>query len=67
MGDIFVRYIQLPPSVHGFTILDNDSNYNIYLNSTFSCENNQKTLEHELDHIKNNDFCSLDNIRCIEK
>jgi len=66
LGEIFVRYLPLPPTVHGFTVTDSESNYNIYLNPADSYEGNQKTLVHELGHIQKGDFCSLECVGKIE-
>ena len=32
MGEIFTRLIKLPPRIKGYTAIDDDGNYNIYLN-----------------------------------
>jgi len=67
LENVFIRLMNLPVKVHGFTVLDNDSNYNVYINSLYSYEEAQKTLNHELNHIKNGDFYFSENVYEIEK
>ena len=56
----YVRVYQydLPCSFRGFTKPFPDGYYAIILNSRLSWEQNVKTLQHEYDHILNNDFDS---------
>lgn len=56
MDRIFTRLVDLPLTIRGYTSLDSDGNYNIYLNSRLSAEQQRKTYNHELTHIKRNDF-----------
>lgn len=67
MENIILRKIKLPPAVRGFVILDNESDYNIYLNALNNVYVDQKTLQHEIEHIENDDFYSLDEVCAIEK
>ena len=66
MESIIVRQMKLPTTIRGFTVLDNESNYNVYLNALNNIEINQKALEHEIEHIENNDFFSIEDICRIE-
>lgn len=65
--DIIIRYVSLPHTVRGMTIQDEEGNYNIYLNSRLSHEAHIATLQHEIKHIKNNDFASPSHISELEK
>jgi len=67
MDDIFLRYIPLPVTIKGLTVEDKSGNYNIYLNTRLSYEANVETLQHEIQHITNNDFNSGSHIKNIEK
>jgi len=67
MDNVYLRYISLPPTIKGLTVQDESGNYNIYVNSRLSHEANQQTLQHELKHIKNNDFQKLMHVKDIEK
>ena len=51
MEDVFVRTIPLPSKVRGFTSLDADGDYNIYINESLSPEAKERTLMHEISHI----------------
>jgi hypothetical protein len=62
----FVRLIDLPTSVRGLTVLDNEGNYNVYLNSRLSYEMQENTYIHETAHIKNDDFYIQESIAEIE-
>lgn len=63
---IFIREIPLPYGVRGFTTPDIDDNYNIYINEKLSDEQKRRTLDHEMEHIKNDDFYSCEDISVIE-
>ena len=67
MDDVFIRYLPLPPTIKGLTVLDSEGNYNVYLNSRLTYEANRATLQHELQHILNNDFHMLSHVSDIEK
>lgn len=56
MDDVIIRYIPLPTFVYGQTLLDPNGDYNIYINANLSYEMQRKTLEHELRHVRRNDF-----------
>ncbi len=54
--DIIVRYIPLPVSVRAFTVPDSQGNFNVYINSSLTFEQQRKSFEHEMCHIENGDF-----------
>ena len=57
MNDVFVRYsTELPYTVHGMVIMDENGDYNVYINARLSCVEQKKAMRHELTHIKNGDF-----------
>lgn len=49
---IFIRETEMPMCVRGYTSPDKDDNYNIYINKDLNDDVKRKTLEHELNHIK---------------
>ena len=54
--DYFVRLVELPRTVNGVTLPNDDGTFDIYLNS-FLTEDEQKTaLEHEIEHIIQDHF-----------
>lgn len=66
----YIRKIQLPMTVRGFTVEDQDGNFNIYINQDLSDEAMRKACVHELYHVYNYDFVSnkpLDEIERIAR
>lgn len=49
---IFVRYIDFPEGIRGGVEIDADGNYNVYINENLSESQKQRTLDHELRHIR---------------
>ena len=57
MNDVFVRYsTELPYKVHGMVIMDENSDYNVYINPHLSIEEQDRAAKHEMAHIRNGDF-----------
>lgn len=56
MGDVFVRLRDMPVKINGMTILDAEGNYNVYINSRLSCDDQRKAYQHEMRHIRRDDF-----------
>lgn len=54
--EYFVRLLDLPPSVEGVTVPNNDGTFDIYINSLLSEERQQEKLAHELEHIRKDHF-----------
>lgn len=54
--DYCVRYVALPYTVKGVTVISEDDFYNVYINSLLPLEEQKKSLWHELTHIRRNDF-----------
>lgn len=57
----------MPTSIKAFTLPDRLTAYfTIYLNSRLSNEQNRKSYEHELAHIKNGDYYKKGDVELIE-
>ena len=56
MNDYAIRFITLPYTVKGVTVMDNDGFYNVYINSQLSIEEKRKAIKYELEHIGRADF-----------
>ena len=54
--DYFIYYRKMPPKIYAFVMLNNDATYSIYLDPRRDYYHRLKDLEHELDHIRNEDF-----------
>ena len=68
MDVIIVRLISPPVAcMNGITILDENADYNIYINDRLTCEQQRLALIHELMHIKREHFYSSVPTSEIEK
>ena len=59
MEEVIIRIVDLPAGIPAFTIPDPDGYYNVYLNAKLDHESMRKALEHELEHIRKNDWNRL--------
>ena len=66
MDDIITRIMDMPTLIKGFTLLDDDGNFNIYINARLDTFAQRRTYMHELEHIQNGDFYSVEDIRVLE-
>lgn len=57
MGDIFIRFVSFPTlRVYGATALDENGDYNIFIDERLSNEKKLETYKHEVLHIKKSHF-----------
>jgi len=56
MGEFILRLIELPCTVNAVTVLDENGDYNVYVNSRLSIEEQKKAFRHEKRHIKKDHF-----------
>ena len=56
MGEIIIRYIDLPLSVNAYTVTDSNNDYNVYINARLGIYEQVKAKKHELDHINKQHF-----------
>ena len=57
MNDVIVRVIDLPSwQVGGCVRVDEEGDFNLYVNSRYGYRGQIRALEHELEHIRGNDF-----------
>lgn len=56
MDDVFVRYQQMPYSIPAVTVLDEEGNYNVYINPILSTEDQRAAYRHEMYHIQHDHF-----------
>lgn len=52
MDAVIVRMIDLPYSVHGLTVKDEEGDYNVYVNARLSDDQRAAAFRHEIEHIK---------------
>lgn len=58
MNDIYIRPLDLPYSIYAVTVTDCDGNYNVYVNINRCPGAQDRSIKHELEHIK---MCHLHN------
>ena len=59
MNEIYVRLLALPMTIRGVTVTDDEGDYNIYINSSLTPDQQKLVLKHEMTHIERNDFDSF--------
>ena len=62
MEEIIIRMLPLPGKVKGITVLDENCDYNVYINSTHAPDIQRKAVEHELRHIQKEHFFTCDSV-----
>ena len=67
MSEIYIRTVVLPLTVRGVTVVDGDGNYNVYINSRLSSDEQKQTRLHEMTHVRRGDFESFEDIDELEK
>lgn len=60
MNDIYIRGIELPVKVKGVTVLDENGDFNVYINITLSYATQKRTTNHEVKHIKLEHFYNFE-------
>ena len=58
MGDVYIRYVPLPPHIEGVTLPNSDTTFDVYINSLISQDRQLESIRHEIRHIKKNHFYS---------
>lgn len=53
MDNVYVRLHDLPDGVRGFVALDENGDYNVYINKDLSYDQQMAALAHEVIHIDN--------------
>ena len=56
--DYFIYMMKMPPKIYACCTPNADGTYSIYLDPRRSYLCRKSDLEHELSHIRNNDFCN---------
>ena len=64
--DYYVRLIELPPTVLGATLPNDDGTFSVYINSRLSDEARRETLLHELEHMARDHFYKSEPIAAQE-
>lgn len=65
--DVFLYLVDgLPHTVKAFICLDNDENYNILVNKNLTFGEQELAIQHELEHLYQNDLENSNSIYEIE-
>lgn len=54
--DYFIYYMKMPPKIYAWVTPNSDGTYSIFLDPRRSTKCRFLDLEHELNHIRNDDF-----------
>ncbi|MBQ2230814.1 MAG: hypothetical protein II425_03255 [Oscillospiraceae bacterium] len=64
--DYFVRLVELPPTIDGTVVPNDDGSFDIYINSRSPEEKRRAWLEHELEHIRRDHFYRDEPVAALE-
>ena len=64
---MIIRKIELPIGVDGITVLDENGDYNVYLNDRLSYDAQAEAFLHEVEHIKQGHFYTDEDIILLEE
>lgn len=64
---MIIRKISLPIGVDGITVLDENGDYNVYLNDRISYDAQAEAFRHEVEHIKQGHFYRMEDIMALEE
>lgn len=67
MDAVIIRKINLPTTLPGYTVLDENGDYNMYLNDRLSHDAQTEAFRHELEHIRRGHFYTYEDIRVLEE
>lgn len=60
MDAVYIRGLELPLRVRGVTVIDEDGNYNVFINALLGEDAQQDALMHEVCHIVSGHFDGYD-------
>ena len=63
---MIIRVKELPATINGVTIKDDNGDYNVYINACISEDARAEAFRHEVAHIREGHFHNMDDIRTLE-
>ena len=66
MDNIFIRYYDMPYTIHSYVMRNDDDSFTVIINSRLSNDMQDKAKEHELEHICNGDYDRKCSVNLIE-
>jgi hypothetical protein len=67
MDAVIIRKIDLPIGINGITVLDENGDYNIYINDKLSNDRQGVAFRHEVEHIKQGHFYTYEDLLALEE
>ena len=67
MDSVIIRILDLPETVRGFTVKDENDDYNVYINARLSADGRAEAFRHEIDHIRFGHFYDQKTVADKEK
>lgn len=67
MDAVIIRKIDMPVGIKGLTVLDENGDYNIYINDKLSHDQQGVAFRHEVEHIKRGHFYSYEDLLALEE
>lgn len=64
---MIIRKIDLPVGVNGITVLDENGDYNVYLNARISYDSQAIAFRHEVEHIRQGHFYKYEDVSTMEE
>lgn len=65
-GTVDLHLVDFPLKVKAITVLRGVDYYDIYVNAGISYEMQQKTFDHEIEHVKNKDYDHFYDVNVLE-
>ncbi len=56
--DYYVRFVDLPHTVYGVTMPNDDGTFSVYINARLGEKERRETLDHEIEHMARDHFYS---------
>ena len=66
MDEVFIKLADFPTNIHGYTVRDCEGDYNIFINSRITREEQILAYNHELKHIQGDDYNTKGSVDLIE-
>ena len=67
MDEIFCRYTNLPSRVNAVTVVDENGDFNVYINNNLSDEAQRAAFQHEKRHILKKHFYRYNSVTECEQ
>lgn len=67
MDSVIIRVLDLPMTIRGATVKDENGDYNVYINARLSEDGRAAAFRHEIEHIRQGHFYSEDPVEVLEE